>query len=165
MSQKRERKYRRKTEPVTFDKVRVLALVLPKAEEGTSYGTPGFKVGGTLFARFHQDGESLVVRIDQNERSMRIKADPQTYYITDHYLNYPWILVRIASVDHDDLRELLEEAWRLSAPSGFAPPTTLSEEMSHREHRQRRTFSFLDQIVRGPTVSERLTYPVQSGLG
>ena len=55
----------------------MLALALPKAEEGTSYGTPGFKVGGTLFARFHQDGESLVVRIDQNERSMRIKADPQ----------------------------------------------------------------------------------------
>ena len=61
-------------------------------------------------------GESLVVRIDENERSMRIKAEPETFYITDHYLNYPWILVRIASVDLADLRELLEDAWRLSAP-------------------------------------------------
>jgi hypothetical protein len=116
MSQKREQKRRSKTDPVTFEKVRVLALALPQAEEGTSYGTPGFKVGGTLFARFHQDGESLVVRIDENERSMRIKAEPETFYITDHYLNYPWILVRIASVDLADLRELLEDAWRLTAP-------------------------------------------------
>ena len=89
---------------------------LAKADEGTSYGTPAFKVAGKLFARLHQDGESLVVKIDPGERTMRMKADPKTFYITDHYLNYPWILVRIASVDREDLRDLLEEAWRLSAP-------------------------------------------------
>src|SRR5271163_4755217 len=116
MSKKPKRKRSDETGPVTFEKVRMLALALPKAEEGTSYGTPAFKVGGTLFVRLHQDGESLVVKIDKNERSMRIKAEPETYYITDHYRNYPWILVRLASVEPDDLRDLLEEAWRLSAP-------------------------------------------------
>jgi hypothetical protein len=112
------RKHKRasKSETLTFEHVRLLALALPKAEEGTSYGTPAFKVGGTLFARLHQDGESLVVKIDPGERAMRMKADPETFYITDHYLNYPWILVRISSVDAADLRDLLEEAWRLSAP-------------------------------------------------
>ena len=59
---------------------------------------------------------SLVVKIDPGERSMRMKVDPETFYITDHYLNYPWILVRIATVDPDDLRDLLEDAWRLTAP-------------------------------------------------
>jgi hypothetical protein len=117
MSKKPKRKHRGETEPVTFDTVRKIALTLPKAEEGTSYGTPAFKVVGTLFVRMHQDGESLVVRIDQDERAMRMKAEPETYYITDHYLNYPWILVRLSSVDPEDLRELLEEAWRLSAPA------------------------------------------------
>ncbi len=101
---------------VTFEQVRLLALALPKAAEGTSYGTPAFKVGGKLFARLHQDGESLVVKIDPGERTMRMKVDPKTFYITDHYLNYPWILVRISIVDPDDLRDLLEEAWRLTAP-------------------------------------------------
>jgi hypothetical protein len=114
MSKKRKRAS--KTEPMTFEQVRLLALALPKAQEGTSYGTPAFKVDGKLFARLHQDGESLVVKIDPGERTMRMKADPETFYITDHYLNYPWILVRIAGVDPDDLRDLLVEAWRLSAP-------------------------------------------------
>ncbi len=116
MSKKRKHHGQIEARPVTFEKVRELALALPKAEEGTSYGTPAFKVGGTLFARLHQDGESLVVKIDKDERSMRMKAEPETYYITDHYLNYPWILVRLATVAPDDLRDLLEEAWRLSAP-------------------------------------------------
>ena len=116
MSMGQKPKRARKNEPMTFDQVRLLALSLPKADEGTSYGTPAFKVAGKLFARLHQDGESLVVKIDPGERAMRMKADPKTFYITDHYLNYPWILVRIASVDPADLRDLLEEAWRLSAP-------------------------------------------------
>jgi hypothetical protein len=105
-----------KSERVTFEQVRTFALALPHVEEGTSYGTPGFKVRGKLFVRLHQDGESLVVKIDPGERAMRMKVDPETFYITDHYLAYPWILVRISSVDLEDLRELLEEAWRLSAP-------------------------------------------------
>jgi hypothetical protein len=116
MSRKREPKRQRKTEPMTFEQVRLLALALPKAVDGTSYGTPAFKVSGKLFARLHQDGQSLVVKIDPGERTMRMKADPETFYITDHYLNYHWILVRISSVDPDDLRDLLEDAWRLSAP-------------------------------------------------
>jgi hypothetical protein len=105
--------------PITFDTVREIARDLPGAVEGTSYGTPAFKVAKKLFVRQHQDGESLVIKIDRDERSMRMKADPETFYITDHYLNYPWILVRLSKVARDDLRDLLEEAWRLSAPKGL----------------------------------------------
>jgi hypothetical protein len=116
---KRARKQDKATEqgPVTFDTVREIARELPGAVEGTSYGTPAFKVGKNLFVRQHQDGESLVVKIDHDQRSMRIKADPETFYITDHYLNYPWILVRLAKVEREDLRELLGDAWKLSAPA------------------------------------------------
>ena len=89
---------------MTFDDVRSLAMSLPKVVDATSYGTPAFKVAGKLIARLHQDGESLVVKIVPGKRAMRMKVDPETFYITDHYLNYPWILVRIATVDPDDLR-------------------------------------------------------------
>jgi hypothetical protein len=101
---------------VTFDTVREIARGLPGAVEGTSYGTPAFRVGKSLFVRKHQDDDSLVVKIEHEQRAMRMKADPGTFYITDHYLNYPWILVRLATVELDDLRDLLEDAWRLSAP-------------------------------------------------
>src|SRR4051812_20052618 len=116
MSRDRGRGRPRKAGPVTFETVRELALALPGAEEGTSYRTPAFRVGGKLFARLHQDGESLVVKIDLDERRMRMQADPQTYHITDHYQDYPMMLVRLANADPDDLRDLLEESWRLSAP-------------------------------------------------
>jgi len=108
---------RRQKGPVTFETVRQCALALPGVEEGTSYGTPAFKVRGKLFVRLHQSEEAIVVRIDQDERAMRMRADPETYTITDHYVDYPWVLVRLASVNCDDLSELLEGAWRLGAPA------------------------------------------------
>jgi hypothetical protein len=101
--------------PVTFETVRRIATGLPGVVEGTSYGTPAFRAGKTLFARQHQDGASLVIKIEPDQRAMRMRADPETFFITDHYRNYPWMLVRLATVDPDDLRDLLEEAWRLGA--------------------------------------------------
>jgi hypothetical protein len=111
------RRRRGSSNPVTFETVRDIALALPEAKEGTSYGTPAFFVRGKLFARKHQSGEVLVVKIDFDERAQRLAADPETFYITDHYLNYPAVLVRLSSVYEDDLRELLEESWRRSAPA------------------------------------------------
>lgn len=69
--------------PVPFETVRQMALSLDKVEEGTSYGTPAFKVGGVLFVRLHQDLDSLVVRTDFEQRAELMAADPETYYITD----------------------------------------------------------------------------------
>ena len=103
---------------VSFDTVREIAQRLPGAVEGTSYGTPAFFVGKTLFVRQHQDGESLVVRMEPDERAVRVAADPKTFSVTDHYLNYPWILVRMASVKPRELKELLKEACRLSTTEG-----------------------------------------------
>jgi hypothetical protein len=100
---------------ITFDTVREIARGFPGAVEGLSYGTPAFRVGKSLFVRLHQDGDALVVKIDPQERAMRMKADRRTFYITDHYLKYPWVLVRLATVEREDLRELLEDAWKQSA--------------------------------------------------
>jgi hypothetical protein len=103
--------------PAAFDEVRRIALKLDNVEEGTSYGTPAFKVGGELFVRMHQDGESLVVRTDFEQREELMAADPETYYITDHYLNYEWILIRLSRVQPDALRDLIRMAWRLASTS------------------------------------------------
>ncbi len=100
---------------VTFETVRQIARALDKAEETTSYGTPAFKVRGNLFVRLHQDGESLVVRTSFEEREELMAADSEIYYITDHYLNYEWVLVRMSRVNTDALRDLLRGAWRSAA--------------------------------------------------
>ena len=106
---------KRKNKPfagVTFDTVREIAQTLPGAEESTSYGTPAFKVKKKLFARQHQDGESLVIGVDFDQREEMMKAAPEKFYITDHYLNYPWMLVRMSKVNRDELRDLLMGSWR-----------------------------------------------------
>ena len=107
------------TQAVTFDTVRRLALALPGGEESTSYGTPAFKVKGKLFVRFHQDGESLVIGVDFEEREEMIVGAPEKFYLTEHYLNYPLMLVRMSKVNRDELRDLLMGSWRrVSGKSG-----------------------------------------------
>lgn len=101
---------------VTFAVVREFALALPEAEEGTSYGTPAFKVRGKIFARLREEGDVLVVKIDSDYRDALTRSAPDTYFITPHYEKYPFVLVRLPEVDREDLRELLTDAWRLSAP-------------------------------------------------
>src|SRR6266567_6653874 len=100
---------------VTFDTVRDIAQTLPGAEESTSYRTPAFKVKGKLFARQHQDGESLVIPTDFEAREEMMTAAPEKFYITVHYLNYPYLLVRMSKVNADELRDLLMGSWRRAA--------------------------------------------------
>src|SRR5580658_6037961 len=100
---------------MTFEAIRKIALELDDVEEGTSYGTPAFKVRGELFARLRDDIGALVVRMSIEDRQELMEADPETYFITDHYLNYPWILVRMSRVHPDAMRDLLRGAWRSAA--------------------------------------------------
>ena len=109
----------RTTNPATWETVQEIAHALPGAVEGTSYGTPAFHVRKKLFVRLHQSGESIVVMIDLAEREALMKLDPETCFITDHYLNYPAMLVRLATVRPKALRERIEESWRRAAPANL----------------------------------------------
>ena len=100
---------------LTFDAVRKMALALDRVEERPSYGTAGFRVNGALFLRQHQDGESLVVRMGFEEREAMMAEAPEIYFITDHYLKYEWVLVRMARIQPDELRDLLRMACRFAA--------------------------------------------------
>jgi hypothetical protein len=97
---------------MTFEAVRKMALALDKVEEATSYGTPAFKVGGAMIARLRDDIGALVVRMSIEDRQELIAADPETYFLTDHYLEYPYILVNLARVEPDAMRDLLKGAWK-----------------------------------------------------
>jgi hypothetical protein len=105
-----------RTKRVTFDTVREIGLALPDVEEGTMYGAPALKVHGSMFACVpsHKSAEpdSLVVRIDFDQRDDMLAADPKTYYLKDHYVGYPCILVRLNHVHPDALRDLLSAGRR-----------------------------------------------------
>jgi hypothetical protein len=104
-----------KKQLVTYDAVRRVGLALPNVEESTSYGTPALKVKGKLFVRLHQDLDKIVVRMPFDRREELMAGDPETYFITDHYRDYPWILVSLSKVYVDALPDLLKIAHRAAS--------------------------------------------------
>ena len=106
---------------ISFETVREIGLALPDVEEGSTYGSPALKVRGKMFACIpsHRSAEpdSLVIRIDFDRRDELIAADPKTYYLKDHYVGYPCVLVRLTRIRHDALRDLLLMAWRFVSTS------------------------------------------------
>lgn len=114
---------------VTWATVRELALALPEVEEGTGYGRPAFRVGGKVFACIGREGnEVLATRVGYEERDFLMRTEPDVFYITSHYANSPWVLVRLKAVKADTLRDVLTEAWLFRAPkklaASFEPPTS-----------------------------------------
>jgi hypothetical protein len=100
----------------TWDDVREFGLALPGVVEETSYGTPALKVNGKLLVRLKEDAETLALRVDFEERHALVHEQPDVYFVTPHYEDYPMVLVRLPAVDGDELRELLTEAWLDRAP-------------------------------------------------
>lgn len=96
---------------VTAETVRQVALALPETVERPSYGTPGFFVKKKLFARMLEDGDRVVIKMDFDQREVLIQSKPEAYFITDHYLNYPMMIVRLSKVSKSTLKELLQGAW------------------------------------------------------
>ncbi|MGH7552541.1 MAG: MmcQ/YjbR family DNA-binding protein [Longimicrobiales bacterium] len=111
---------------ITFDTVRKLGLALPGVEEGTVYGSPALKANGRMFAcvAIHRSAEpdTLAVRMPFKERDRLIAADPDTYYLTDHYVNYPVVLVRLARSSREVLRELLHTGWTFVSTGAKVSP-------------------------------------------
>ena len=96
----------------TFDDIREIARALPGVVDGTSYGTPALKVGGKLIARLHQSMDCVVLRSELLDREILMQSAPDAFFITDHYRDYPWILLRLDVIEKSVLPELIERAWR-----------------------------------------------------
>ncbi len=92
-------------------------LRLPEVEVGTWFGTPGLKVAGKGFCRMRTNPDALVIRVlDLGDREALMLGQPDVFFTTPHYKDYPYVLVRLENVDPNELAELVEDAWRLRAP-------------------------------------------------
>jgi hypothetical protein len=96
-----------------------LALKLPGVETGTSYGTPSLSVRKKFLARLKEDGETIAIRVGFDDRDVLLELDPAAFYLTDHYRDYPAMLVRLGKVRVDLLEQLVEQAWRRQAPKSL----------------------------------------------
>jgi hypothetical protein len=88
----------------------------PGVEESTAYGTPALKVKGKILSRWRTEAEgALALYCDFIDRQILLQADPEVFFLTDHYRDYPMVLVRLDKVRSAALPELIERAWRMRA--------------------------------------------------
>lgn len=116
---------------VDLEDLRRIALAFPGVEEGTAYGTLCFRVRKKFIGRT-RDGDTVwVLPMAIDEREMLIEAEPETFFVTDHYRDWPYVLVRLAAIEPERLRVYFERAWRaaagkrlLAAYDGDKPPAS-----------------------------------------
>jgi hypothetical protein len=97
--------------------LRRIALSFPESNEKPSYGKPSFFIAKKFFTRLRDEDASIVWILGSvDERDHLLEMDPKTYFITDHYRDYPSVLVRIARIDKTMLRKMLERRFRAIAP-------------------------------------------------
>ena len=92
---------------------RNVILGLPNIAEGRSYGLPSFLLDGRFFARFRDDQTVLVLQLGTiGERDILMQLDPRVFFFTEHYRNYPAVLIRLADVPRGLFVDVVKEAWQ-----------------------------------------------------
>jgi hypothetical protein len=102
---------------VSADELRQVMRSLPEAEERETWGHPTFRVRDKMFATMSDDGRQATVKATKEEQAALVAAAPETFGIPAYVGRHGWVSIQLATVDPAELRELVVEAWRQSAPT------------------------------------------------
>jgi hypothetical protein len=84
----------------------------------SAHGTPSVRVYGKLLSRWRTEAEcGLAIRCDFLDRQIMLQARPDVFFLTDHYVNYPMVLVRMEKASVAILKDVAERGWRFVAPA------------------------------------------------
>ncbi|MGH2595216.1 MAG: MmcQ/YjbR family DNA-binding protein [Actinomycetota bacterium] len=95
--------------------VRATALSLPDVEERETWGTATFRVRNKIFAMCSDNEREVWIKATHDEQRALIAMDPQTYFFPPYVGPSGWVGAKVRSADRDEIRELLTEAWRMTA--------------------------------------------------
>jgi hypothetical protein len=104
----------------TGDDFRRLALSLPGAQERETWGHPTFRVRDKMFAAMAADGTSASVKATKPAQAALTASDPEVFSIPAYVGVHGWVGIELARVDAEELRELVTEAWLMTAPKRLA---------------------------------------------
>ncbi len=94
-----------------WDDVLAFALALPDAEPGTSYGKPAVKLRGKAFVYPGREAGSFAAASPLGEKQILMETDPDSFWETDHYRNWPAVLIRYGSADRERIETVITRAW------------------------------------------------------
>jgi hypothetical protein len=103
--------------PVTAQDVRSVALDLPRAYEAWVRDTRKFRVGRIVFAAISPDETRLGFGFPREERAALVESEPEKFLLPrPSDMRYQWVAARMESLDIDELRELIVDAWAMCVP-------------------------------------------------
>ena len=106
---------------VTIQDVRALALTLPRTTEALVGGRVKFRVGRIVYLSFSRDQSVMGFAFPKEEREFLIGGSPDKFmHPSRSDMRYHWVLARLAALDHVEMRELVEDAWRMVVPKSVA---------------------------------------------
>jgi hypothetical protein len=98
------------------DDVRAIALGLPEAAERETWGHPTFRVKDKMFMSMAADGTTATVKAPKEAQAACVGSDPETFFVPQYVGQHGWIGIVLDRVDREELRELVTEAWLMTAP-------------------------------------------------
>ena len=96
--------------------VRRFALSLPHAEERETWETATFRVRNKIFVMFSEHERHLWIKSDHDEQRALVATDPEAWFVPPYVGPSGWVGAVLSKADADEVRELIEEAWRMTAP-------------------------------------------------
>ena len=101
---------------IRMQALRRYALSLPEAEERETWGEATFRVRDRIFLMASPDGKGASVKASLEAQEALVRSEPATFSVASYVGRYGWIAVDLGRVDPDEMRELVAEAWRMTAP-------------------------------------------------
>ena len=102
---------------ITVNDVRRIASTLPRSYEAVVRDSIRFRAGRLVYAAFSRDETVMGVGFPKEERAAMVAAEPDKFMLPrKSEMRYNWILVRLDAIDHDELRELVIDGWRMCVP-------------------------------------------------
>jgi hypothetical protein len=99
----------------TADELRAVALGLPGVVERETWGHPTFRVRDKMFGTLAADGTTASMKASREEQAALVQGDPSTFFVPQYVGVHGWVAFRLGRVDADEMRELVVEAWRMTA--------------------------------------------------
>ena len=87
---------------------RKIMLAIPGAYERLWFHKPAVFLHDRFLAKTHDKEDAVTLQVGSMEmRDMMLEADPRLFYITDHYRNFPFVLIRLSALTKTVLKEML----------------------------------------------------------
>ena len=104
-----------------MDEARMLARSLPRSSEAFVRGRVKFRIGRIVYLAFARDGSVMGFAFPKEWRTALVEAEPDKFSLPSQSdMRYHWVHVRLAAIDADELRELVEDAWAFTVPKHVA---------------------------------------------